>query len=292
MRPLLPSRILNLLTIAAVSLGLASIALAQVGSPAAPSENSEAPHKLAFDVVSIKASNPNSNESYMGTPMDGDEFQAIDLPLGAALEEAFFPMPLQRRERLVNAPSWIWNGRFDFVGKVAPADLVEWQKYTGRGIEAPNPALEAMLQSALVDRCKLAPHLVPGRADGFALVIAKQGPNAKNLVAAKSDDAIPDNALHLPLEARMVPIKSRDEPVVHFYNTSIESLTRMMSMWGAPVEDRTGLTGKYNFSIERLSTQGDPSVDWNVAPLGLRLKPIKIPIQLVVIDHIERPSPN
>lgn len=201
-------------------------------------------------------------------------------------------MPLQRRERLVNAPSWIWNERFDLVGKVAPADLAEWQKYTGRGFAAPNPVLEAMLQSALVERCKLAFHLVPGQADGFALVLAKQGLSAKNLAAAKPDDVIPAKAQHIPLDGRMVPIMSRDEPVVHFFNTSMELLAHMMSMWGAPVEDQTGLTGKYNFSIERLSTQGDPSVDWNVAPLGLRLKPVKIPIQVVVIDHIERPSEN
>jgi uncharacterized protein (TIGR03435 family) len=152
--------------------------------------------------------------------------------------------------------------------------------------------LQAMLQSALIDRCKLEFHLVPGKADGLALAVAMREPNVKILVASKPGDVIPKNAQQIALDGRMVPIMSDDEPVTHFFNTSMGSLALTMSTWGAPVEDQTGLTGKYNFSIERLSTQGDPSVDWNVAPLGLKLKPVKIPIQVVVIDHIERPSDN
>ena len=61
----------------------------------------------------------------------------------------------------------------------------------------------------------------------------------------------------------------------------------------APIEDRTGLPGKYKFDLTRFGTEEIPTSDWDLAPLGLRLIPVKIPTENEVIDHnIERPSPN
>jgi hypothetical protein len=59
-----------------------------------------------------------------------------------------------------------------------------------------------------------------------------------------------------------------------------------------PIEDKTGLTEKYRFDLTRLGTVGIPSSDWDLAPLGLKLIPTKIPTENVMIDHIEKPSPN
>lgn len=155
-----------------------------------------------------------------------------------------------------------------------------------------NPMLQAMLQNALGDRCKLVVHRVPAQVDGYALVVAKHGPNRKNLVESQPDDAIPDRAIKIAFDGRMVPIYSHDNPVLHFFQTSMAAFALHISGFGAPVEDKTGLTGKYRFDLARLGTEGIPSSDWDLAPLGLKLIPAKIPTENIVIDHIERPSPN
>jgi uncharacterized protein (TIGR03435 family) len=214
------------------------------------------------------------------------------MPLGVAIEFAYLPLRTQRKEQIVNAPAWLWSDEFDFVGKVGPDDLEEWRMSTQHGLYRPSPMLEAMLQAALADRCKLAVHRVPATFPGFALVVSSRGPNRKRLAEAKPDETIPDNAQKMYEDGKMVPILSSDDPVTHFYETSMVSLAAVLSSWGAPVEDQTGLTGKYDFALTRLSTIGDPSVDWDVAALGLKLKPIKIQTENIVIDHIERPSPN
>jgi uncharacterized protein (TIGR03435 family) len=78
---------------------------------------------------------------------------------------------------------------------------------------------QTMLQNALADRCKIAVHRVARLIDGYALVVANHGPNRKNLVESKPDDAIPDRAEKIDLDARI--IDSPDDPAVHFYQTSM-----------------------------------------------------------------------
>ena len=66
-----------------------------------------------------------------------------------------------------------------------------------------------------------------------------------------------------------------------------------------PVVDKTGLTGKYDFTLQ-FTPAASESTD-STAPsiftaiqeqLGLKLEPQKAPMDVLVIDHIEPPSPN
>jgi uncharacterized protein (TIGR03435 family) len=64
--------------------------------------------------------------------------------------------------------------------------------------------------------------------------------------------------------------------------------------------DKTGLTGKYDISLEAtpnfmLSTGSDPddiSVFTAVKSLGLKLEAQRAPVEIIVVDHIEKPSEN
>ena len=271
-------------------------AIAQVDRPssAAPAAGQDAVVRsdLSFDVVSILPSKAGPNQWSLRVAPGGDDYRAIGMPLSTTLMLAWLPWRLQSKNRIVGAPSWLWNDLYDFVGKVSEADLPAWQNLAPRGFRAPNPMLQTMLRNSLAERCKLAVHLIPAETDGFAIVVAAHGPNAKNLVDAKADDVIPDNAQKIPYDGRMVPILSQDDPVLHFYATSMTALAEMLSGFvGGPVQDKTGLSGKYNFPVTRVSTEGLPFY-WDLAPLGLKLDPAKTPTENIVIDHIERPSSN
>jgi uncharacterized protein (TIGR03435 family) len=148
-----------------------------------------------------------------------------------------------------------------------------------------------MLQNALAERCKMVVHRVPSKIDGYALVVANHGPNLKKLLTQRPEDSIPNRALKLSLGAKLVPILSDDDPVLHFYATSMAAFVLFLS-GPAPIEDRTGLTGLYRFDLTRLGTEGIPTSDWDLAPLGLKLIPAKLLTEKIVIEHIERPSSN
>jgi len=156
-------------------------------------------------------------------------------------------------------PGWVWNDKFDFVGKVGETDLPAWQKFS-QGLTVQNPVLQTMLRNAPADRCTMAVHRVPAQIGSYALVVASHGPNRKNLVESKPDDAIPDRAVKRDLGLRLVPIYSHDDPALHFYQTSMAAFVLFMS-GAAPIEDRTGLPGKYRFDLTRLGTEGIPTSD-------------------------------
>jgi uncharacterized protein (TIGR03435 family) len=248
--------------------------------------------QLDFDVVSIRPSNPGPNDWMMRIRSEGDEYEARGMPLGNTILMAFFPTAVQSKERISGAPNWIWEEKYDFIGKVSAEHLEEWRSAAQHGFGTSNSVLEEMLQTALADRCKLIVHRIPATRPGYALVIAKRGVNRNNLNEAKPEDSIPRNAQRIPWNGRMVPIMSPDEPVSKFFDTSMKSFAEQLSRGGAPVVDQTGLVGTYRFNLTRLSNTGDPGVDVDVAALGLRLVRIQIPTETIVIDHIERPSPN
>ena len=43
------------------------------------------------------------------------------------------------------------------------------------------------------------------------------------------------------------------------------------------------IAGKYRFDLVRIGTDGIPASDWDLAPLGLKLIPIKVPTENIVI---------
>jgi uncharacterized protein (TIGR03435 family) len=282
-------RTLSLIGIS-ISLAVTSVG-SQVGNgPGATTADGSAAVRpdLAFDVVSIRPVRDTGDRFFSTT---GNEYRAIGAPLRRTILWAYFPIRMASKDSIIGAPSWVSNESYEFIGKVGEADLPDWQHFSQRGLLAPNPMLQIMLQHALADRCKLVIHRVPGQMNGFALVVGKHGPNRKNLVESKPDDVIPGEAVSIALGGRMVGFSRHDDPVLHFYQTSMASLTLEISD-GAPIEDRTGLSGKYKFDLTRLGTDGIPTSDWDLAPLGLKLIPTKIPTEQILIDHIERPSPN
>ena len=92
---------------------------------------------------------------------------------------------------------------------------------------------------------------------------------------------------------------------------SISSLVNMLSQpstgLGRPVIDKTGLTGAYNFTLDwspqmksgpgglaiaSAPSEDAPSIFTAIQELGLKLQPATGQEQIVVIDHVERPSAN
>ena len=280
--------------IAATALLTCGITLAQ--SPPTPAK------PPAFDVVSIRPSKPGTNLMTMwGTTPDG--YRVTGQSMRDTILMAYFPggMAYWSNDRISGAPSWLGD-QYDIVAKVSETDIAEWQKQ-GFALDK-KPMFRAMLQAMLADRFHLVAHMVPGPPlPGWSLEIGKYTPH---LTESKPGATLPV-VVKLPDGGVMVPYQRGDKPHITFYAASMADLAQNLSMdsMGHPVQDHTGLTGRYDFVVNCVSDPDskvpegvvafddpDPLSHWNIDALGLHLIPLRIPVDTLVIDHIEKPSEN
>jgi uncharacterized protein (TIGR03435 family) len=144
-----------------------------------------------------------------------------------------------------------------------------------------------MVRSLLEDRFKMAVHRESREMRVYALVVSKQGKLYE--VSADGDgEGVRIN------RARFQSLSDAEAP-------KGMSMARLAGFLGdlpavaLPVVDRTGLSGIYSFSLTFSVKEGDdrPSI-WTAVQeqLGLKLEATKAPIDVLVVDHIEKASAN
>jgi uncharacterized protein (TIGR03435 family) len=161
--------------------------------------------------------------------------------------------------------------------------------------------LRAMLQAMLADRCKLVTHREMKDQSVYLLTVGKNGIRFKETNPA---DPPPAGAT-LPGGAILV----RSNNSLDLYGTTMGFFATMLSSMGnsGPIEDKTGLTGRYNIVVKSIISVGSPSgpqsggteasdpsgtVFSAVEELGMKLEHSKAPVETLVIDHMERPTAN
>ncbi|HEY5055728.1 MAG TPA: TIGR03435 family protein [Acidobacteriaceae bacterium] len=289
------------LLLAAVLLTGANMAVAQAVSPMETAKATVGPETAwKFDVVSMRRDMAGGPQ-YIGRPT-ADGYQMKNMVLGYLILMAYVPQTggaaAYTGNQILGAPAWLGSDddRYDVNAKVGAADLADWQN------PAKQPAMmRSMLQAMLEDRLKLAVHRSTKEASVYLLVVGKGGPKFKE---TNPDELHPD--------ARTMPgggFLSREEEdgqmTVHYWAISIPQLARFVLGAERPIEDETGLTGKYDVTVHRplpAAAQSGPSTDAAADPgpsvaeiagqLGLKLEPAKSSVETLVIDHVERPSEN
>ena len=274
------------------------------------------PSRLEFEAASIKPNNSTSLGRRFG--VRGDRFVATNETLWQLIAVAYgtpglLPQPLADYQ-LSGGPKWINSDRFDVEAR-AVGDVVRGTEGTRRK--------QLMLQTLLAERFKLVVHHETRELPIYALVLARRdrklGPKLRR---SEVDSAAlrgnPDNP-PIPLPAFGTPAcdaagGARCSPGLGFAGVfkgsamTITDLTPYLSKWlDRTVSDRTGLTGAFDvelqFSpeglpgaptgppgVERPPSEG-PSIFTAVQEqLGLKLESTKGPVDVVVIDHAERPT--
>ena len=168
------------------------------------------------------------------------------------------------------------------------------------------PQLNQMLQALLEDRFKLKVHWEARTIPIFALTVAKTGPKVKPLADPEPGrvSSGPGGGVtkRLPNGNTLSTLNVVDSSMQGFADSLGEFMDR-------PVVDRTGLKGNFGFKVE---WESEPDAPSNSGPgmigrmmhagpamftaieelLGLKLESTKGPVEVLVIDHVEQPSPN
>jgi uncharacterized protein (TIGR03435 family) len=172
-------------------------------------------------------------------------------------------------------PDWLHDDHFDILAK---------------SDDPATPAqMKQRMQSLLADRFKLTFHHEQRELNAFTLGIAKTGSLLK--------DAQADSASH---------ITNSGIGFVATSTTMPELATYLADPLRVPVIDKTGLNGRYDFAVDFrrfLPSEADgqrvdhTDVTYIVRTavhdlLGLTLEPQKAQVDVYVIDHAEKPTPN
>jgi uncharacterized protein (TIGR03435 family) len=267
--------------------------------------------KMEFEVASVRPNVSGDARSGFGAE-PGGRFNAVNMPLAALIRHAY---QIQERQ-LVGAPQWMFDERYDITAK---ADK-EFPATVPGG--PPNPAM-MMVRSLLADRFKLKMHsesrqfdiysLVPVRNDGtLGSKLTRSMVDCAALAAAQRDNPPPPDA---------APTSSCVFRVFPGYvaaagSTMSRLAVALTSFAGRLVVDRTNLAGGFDFELKWTpdqlplrapGTPADRPIRFNGVEipldgpslftaiqeqLGLKLDPARGPVEVLVIDHVERPTPE
>jgi uncharacterized protein (TIGR03435 family) len=142
-----------------------------------------------------------------------------------------------------------------------------------------------MLRALLEERFKLVVHRETKELRVWALLVGKNGPKLREV----QDDG------------SAAEIGSGEGHKIKAHHVSMKLLaSALQGFVGEPVVNATGLTGLFDFTLDfTLDESTSPDREWGQTPfeavqrqLGLRLEARKGPVEVVVIDHVEKPSGN
>jgi uncharacterized protein (TIGR03435 family) len=245
---------------------------------------------LSFEVSTVKPAKPDARSSNLNLGENG--VQSTNLPVLFLLQFAF-DLNGGSKDQLVGMPAWVSSVPFDINAKMDEDTTIKIRNMKSDERVA---AIRQMVQVLLADRFHLIVHHETRVLSVLALVVAAGGPK----LLSASDTPTPPNewtGLHNPKPGRT---EGRDAPVAMLVN----ALSSKPEIGGRLVLDQTGLLAKYNFTLTWAPVNRRPSDESTIdesgpslftalkEQLGLQLQSRKAPVDCIVIDHIEQPSPN
>ncbi|MCU1238332.1 MAG: peptidase BlaR1 [Candidatus Solibacter sp.] len=255
----------------------------------------------AFQAASIKPNTAANPWGMMLRPQPGGRLVSENAPLLMLIQNAYAVQAFQ----VVGGPAWMNTVGYDLDAK--PEGATDRKQ------------MWLMLQTLLADRFKLALHREKRELPVYALTVGKGGlkrtpPKESGCVEMPPDGSPPPGSL---LCGRAVIRMSPEGLKMEGSKVPMAELTRMLSaLMGRPVLDQSGVTElvevHLSFTPDQ-STAGLPGAGGPRAPggprppvdpekptifaavqeqLGLKLGTAKGPVEVLVIDHVEKPTEN
>jgi len=239
---------------------------------AASAPQNTSPKSFAYEAVTVKPDSPN-NAFMKFTP---DSFSMSGMPMVMLIRTAYGVL---MDDQIVGLPGWASSEPMQIQAKMDPETAAALGKL---------PPMEhwkesrRMLQELLADRFGLKTHHASKDLPIYVLTVAKSGSKVKKI----TNDAGGGNASYGSgnISAHAVPMEN--------------FATNLSFTVGRVVVNKTGLEGGYDFTLEFAPEGADasdprPSIFTALEEqLGLKLVPAKGPVDVIVIDRIERPSEN
>ncbi|HEY6509025.1 MAG TPA: TIGR03435 family protein [Vicinamibacterales bacterium] len=273
---------------------VATLAIVFVAGWGAIAQDRPASPEPAFEVASVKANVDDLAPEGLAVRPDGSA-RFTGLRVRTLITMAYRSEGLQRFDQLVGGPSWISVDRFD-IAAIAAGDP--------GAQEGPN-RLPAMLRSLLRERFQLRVHSETRPMPAYGLVVARRD--------GRLGPKLSESTIDCSVRAGTAPANTDPDwrcgiratgGVITGRGVSTAQLAGNLS--GYPtvdrfVTDRTGLTRRYDFTLEYSPDVSEPGAVSTAGPslftalteqLGLRLQAETVVLPVLIIDNVEKPTPD
>ncbi len=254
---------------------LSAIAILCVCAPA------QAPAAQSFDVASIHINNSETDGHHhiISDPAES-HFRTVNLVLRDLIQFAYGVPDSQ----ILGGPAWLDSIMFDIDAKSDPAVDAELHVLP---TEQARHQKQLMVQALLAARFKLKVHQETRQLPLYALVVTKDGHKFKPSKANGTTIDTGQTRLHIAGSDDTMSILARE----------------LAQILGRIVVSQTGLSGRYDVSLRwtpddaAAAAPSTPDIPPDIftaiqEQLGLKLESTKGPVPVLVIDSVERPSPN
>lgn len=232
-----------------------------------------------FDVASIKPNRSGSGSTTMRT--SHGQLTASNVTVRMLIQKGFHLKQFQ----ISGGPEWLDTERYDIAAKTERADISD-------------DNLWLSLEPLLADRFRLRFHRTTKQLPVYSLVTGKGGPKLK---AHTGDDEL---AVRISAGSGRAKLEAKKASMVRFADALGGFMDRT-------VLDKTGLSGEYDVRLEwaqdhpgeesasmlgtlreELGLTGPSIFTALQEQLGLRLESAKGPVEIIVVDSVEKPSAN
>jgi uncharacterized protein (TIGR03435 family) len=264
--------------------------------------NEGSPATLAFEVASIRPVDSNSFAPIVTINFEPDRYVASNCSLKMLIKEAYGVDDYQ----IIGGSEWINSIRYEIEARI---DSDTYEKLRSLSYDQLKLSHRRMVQTLLADRFKLKLHSETKTLPIYSLTAAKNGPT---LHKAEPGKTYAGGALD-PSGRAIGPHRVGNRSSLNSEGTewaavltgqaaSLDDLAKAVGVYlNRPIVDNTGLTGEYDFQInfnwpfdggEEAKQHPDSLIEAFQNQLGLKLDPRKGRAEVLVIDHIEKPSEN
>lgn len=227
-----------------------------------------------WDVVTVKARDPNDTGNGQSMGMKGRQFVIVNRPVEGMLLFAYG----MHKKQVVGLPEWARTERWDI-----------------RGVpDVPgSPSLkqaQSLTRKLLEERFGLKVHRETRELAVYAITVAKGG--EKMAPSAGDPNGTPDENER----------SNGGQITMRMTNMSMAELAPDLGYFlDRPAVDRTGLAGRYDIQLIWTADESQAPTEGNAPPglftaiqeqIGLKLEPVKAETGVLVVDAVERPSAN
>jgi uncharacterized protein (TIGR03435 family) len=239
----------------------------------------------SFEVATIRPSKPGTFRQDMDE--SGNRLTFQNYTVRHLIREAY---GLKSDSQILGGPEWIDKQGFDIVAKVDDVESALMDKMTD---DQSDREWDLMLQSLLADRFQLKVRREDRALPVFALVVARSGAKFKHTPMKGSNAKAGDPGIEIHRAELTANAATMD--------MFADVLSAMRDISGRLVVNHTSLSGNFDFQLDWARDRGDDASQDSPYPglftalqeqLGLKLKPDRATVNVVVVDSVAEPTRN